>query len=50
MDTGTRVTFVVRADMSGLSRLTDPLLTALAKRHLESDTGNLTDLMEAGEL
>jgi uncharacterized membrane protein len=47
---GTRVTFILRADPSGVFKIAAPLFASMAKRSIESDVANLKDLMEAGIL
>ena len=47
---GTRVTFVVNADLAGFFQLAEPLVAGMGKRRLESDVADLKDLIESGVL
>ncbi len=44
---GTRVTFVVKAELGSFTKLATPLIARIAKRRAESDAANLKDLLEA---
>lgn len=47
---GTRVTFVLKAELGGVIKLAEPLLASIGKRRVEADVANLKDLMEAQAL
>jgi uncharacterized membrane protein len=47
---GTRATFAIEADLSGVMKLAEPLLATLAKRRVEGLAADLKDLMDAGAL
>jgi carbon monoxide dehydrogenase subunit G len=47
---GTRVTFVVKADLAGFFQLAEPLVAGMGKRRLEGDVADLKDLIESGVL
>jgi uncharacterized protein YndB with AHSA1/START domain len=47
VDGGTRLTFVVEADTSGIFKLADPLVSRMFKRQQETNLANLKDLLEA---
>jgi carbon monoxide dehydrogenase subunit G len=47
---GTKVTFVVKADLAGFFQLAEPLVAGMGKRRLESDVADLKDLIESGVL
>ncbi len=49
VDGGTRLTFVVEADTSGIIKLADPLVARMFKRQQETNLANLKDLLEAQE-
>ncbi len=50
VDGGTRVTFVVKADLASFFQLAEPLVAGMGKRRLESDVADLKDLIESGVL
>lgn len=45
---GTRVTFFVKADLTGFFQLAEPLVAGMGRRRLESDVADLKDLIESG--
>ena len=47
---GTRATFAVKADLSGVMKVAEPLLATMAKRRVEGLAADLKDLMDAGAL
>jgi uncharacterized protein YndB with AHSA1/START domain len=48
VDGGTRVTFTVKADLTGVFRSAEPLFENIGRRRLESDVADLKDLLEHG--
>jgi carbon monoxide dehydrogenase subunit G len=50
VEDGTKVTFVVKADLAGFFQLAEPLVAGMGKRRLESDVADLKDLIESGVL
>jgi uncharacterized membrane protein len=44
---GTRVTLIVKAELSGVLRIAEPLLGAILKRRLEADAAKAKDVLEA---
>ncbi len=47
VDGGTRVTFILEADVGGFFKLAEPIVIRIAKRQFETDYNNLKDLLEA---
>ena len=45
---GTKVTFVIKAELAGFFQLAEPLVAGMGKRRLESDVADLKDLIESG--
>ena len=44
---GTKLDFRIQGDADGFFKLAEPLLVRMVKRQVESDFGNLKDLLEA---
>ena len=47
VENGTRYTVVFYAEIGGLFKLAEPLVLGMAKRQMETDLGNVKDLLEA---
>ncbi len=45
---GTKLDFTIQGDAGGFFKLAEPILARMVKRQVESDFGNLKDLLEAG--
>ena len=45
---GTSVTFAVEAELTGVFRMTEPLVVHSAKRQMDTDIAKLKELLEAG--
>ena len=50
VDEGTRVTFVVKADLASFFQWAEPLVAGMGKRRFESDVADLKELIESGVL